>query len=56
MDEGSQALIAERIAYNLTHPVTAAYLIATEGSLTRDGEPFSVNTTDSRSKPSAANG
>ena len=37
MDEGSQALIAERIAYNLTHPVTAAYLIATEGSLTRDG-------------------
>ncbi|CAM7202528.1 hypothetical protein [Klebsiella michiganensis] len=37
MDEGSQALIAERNAYNLTHPVTAAYLIATEGSLTRDG-------------------
>jgi len=37
MDEGSQALIAERNAYNLAHPVTAAYLIATEGSLTRDG-------------------
>ncbi|HDX8825850.1 TPA: hypothetical protein ACT15H_002204 [Klebsiella michiganensis] len=37
MDEGSQALIAERNAYNLTHPVTAAYLIATEGSLTREG-------------------
>ena len=37
MDEGSQALIAERNAYNLAHPVTAAYLIATEGSSTRDG-------------------
>ncbi|PNF12031.1 hypothetical protein A6J71_18570 [Enterobacter cancerogenus] len=37
MDEGSQALIAERTAYNRAHPVTAAYLIATEGSLTRDG-------------------
>ena len=37
MDEGSQALIAETNAYNLAHPVTAAYLVATEGSLTRDG-------------------
>lgn len=33
----TQALIAERNAWNLAHPVTAAYLIATEGSLTRNG-------------------
>lgn len=37
MDEKAQTLIAERNAWNLAHPVTAAYLIATEGSLTRDG-------------------
>ncbi|MCT4708724.1 hypothetical protein MUA04_00505 [Enterobacteriaceae bacterium H11S18] len=37
MNEEARNLIAERNTYNLTHPVTAAYLIATEGSLTRDG-------------------
>ncbi|MEI2265447.1 hypothetical protein [Erwinia sp. CGal63] len=37
MDTQAQALIAERNAWNLAHPVTAAYLIATEGSLTRNG-------------------
>lgn len=37
MNEEARSLIAERNAYNLTHPVTAAYLIATEGSLSRDG-------------------
>lgn len=37
MDEETQALITEQHAFNLAHPVTAAYLIATEGSLTRNG-------------------
>lgn len=37
MNEETRNLIAERNAYNLAHPVTAAYLIATEGSLTRNG-------------------
>lgn len=37
MNEEIRTLIAERNAYNLAHPVTAAYLVATEGSLTRDG-------------------
>lgn len=37
MNDEARNLIAERNAYNLAHPVTAAYLIATEGSLTRDG-------------------
>ncbi|WP_330983478.1 MULTISPECIES: hypothetical protein [Enterobacterales] len=37
MDEETRNLISERNAYNLAHPVTAAYLVATEGSLTRDG-------------------
>ncbi|HEY2453949.1 MAG TPA: hypothetical protein VGI71_15250 [Scandinavium sp.] len=37
MNEEARSLIAERNAYNLAHPVTAAYLIATEGSLTRNG-------------------
>lgn len=37
MNQEARNLIAERNAYNLTHPVTAAYLIATEGSLTRNG-------------------
>lgn len=37
MNEEARSLIAERNAYNLAHPVTAAYLVATEGSLTRDG-------------------
>ncbi|MFY7115751.1 hypothetical protein [Enterobacter cloacae complex sp. SHL020] len=37
MNEEARNLIAERNAYNLAHPVTAAYLIATEGSLTRNG-------------------
>jgi len=37
MNEEARNLIAERNAYSLAHPITAAYLIATEGSLTRDG-------------------
>ncbi|MCT4711248.1 hypothetical protein MUA04_13770 [Enterobacteriaceae bacterium H11S18] len=37
MNEEARGLITERNAYNLAHPVTAAYLVATEGSLTRDG-------------------
>ena len=37
MNDETRNLIAERNAYNLAHPVTAAYLIATEGSLTRNG-------------------
>lgn len=37
MNEEARSLIAERNDYNLAHPVTAAYLVATEGSLTRDG-------------------
>jgi hypothetical protein len=37
MNEEARSLINERNAYNLAHPVIAAYLIATEGSLTRDG-------------------
>jgi hypothetical protein len=37
MNEEARSLIAERNAYNLAHPVTAAYLIATEGSLTCNG-------------------
>lgn len=37
MNEEARHLIAERNAYNLAHPVTAAYLLATEGSLTRNG-------------------
>lgn len=37
MNEEARSLIAERNAYNLAHPVIAAYLVATEGSLTRDG-------------------
>ncbi|WP_202304106.1 PAAR domain-containing protein [Dryocola clanedunensis] len=37
MNEEVRSLITQRNAYNLAYPVTAAYLIATEGSLTRDG-------------------
>jgi hypothetical protein len=37
MNEEARSLIVERNAYNLAHPVTAAYLVATEGSITRDG-------------------
>ncbi len=37
MNEEACNLIAERNAYNLVHPVTTAYLIATESSLTRNG-------------------
>ena len=37
INEDARSLIAERNAYNLAHPVTAAYLVATEGSITRDG-------------------
>lgn len=37
MNDEARSLIAKQNTYNLTHPVTAAYLIATEGSLTRDG-------------------
>lgn len=37
MNKEARGLIAERNACNLAHPVTAAYLVATEGSLTRDG-------------------
>lgn len=37
MNDEARGLIAERNAYNLAHPVTSAYLVATEGSLTRDG-------------------
>lgn len=54
MNDEACSLIEKQNAYNLAHTVTAAYLIATEGSLTRDGEQFSVNTTDNRSKPRTA--
>ncbi|MEG4684937.1 hypothetical protein UXP70_08315 [Enterobacter cloacae] len=37
MNEEARNLIAKRNAYNLAHPVIAAYLIAAEGSLTRNG-------------------
>jgi hypothetical protein len=37
MNEEARGLISDRNAYNLAHPVAAAYLIVTEGSLTRDG-------------------
>ncbi|HDG1694571.1 hypothetical protein AB9B48_10570 [Kluyvera ascorbata] len=37
MNDEARSLIEKQNAYNLAHPVTAAYLIATEGSLTRDG-------------------
>lgn len=37
MNEETRNLIAERNTYNLAHPVTAAYLIAKEGSLTGNG-------------------
>lgn len=37
MNEEARSLIAARNTHNLAHPVTAAYLLATEGSLTRDG-------------------
>ncbi|WP_208527917.1 hypothetical protein [Lelliottia nimipressuralis] len=37
MNDESRSLIEKQNAYNLAHPVTAAYLIATEGSLTRNG-------------------
>ncbi|ELP5716805.1 TPA: hypothetical protein ACOEAZ_004523 [Enterobacter asburiae] len=42
MNDEARSLIEKQNAYNLAHPVTAAYLIATEGSLTRNGgEVFS---------------
>lgn len=37
MNDVTRSLIEKQNAYNLAHPVTASYLIATEGSLTRDG-------------------
>ncbi|WP_063434582.1 hypothetical protein [Enterobacter kobei] len=37
MNDEARSLIEKQNAYNLAHPVTAAYLIATEGSLTRNG-------------------
>ena len=37
MNDEARSLIEKQNAYNLAHPVTAAYLIATEDSLTRDG-------------------
>lgn len=37
MNDEALSLIEKQNAYNLAHPVTAAYLIATEGSLTRNG-------------------
>ncbi|MHA2899719.1 MULTISPECIES: hypothetical protein [unclassified Enterobacter] len=37
MNDDARSLIEKQNAYNLAHPVTAAYLIATEGSLTRNG-------------------
>lgn len=37
MNDEARSLIEKQNTFNLTHPVTAAYLIATEGSLTRDG-------------------
>ncbi len=37
MNDEACSLIEKQNAYNLAHPVTATYLIATEGSLTRDG-------------------
>ncbi len=49
MNDEARSLIEKQNAYNLAHPVTAAYLIATEGSLTRNGGKFSVNITDGRS-------
>ncbi|WP_206514969.1 hypothetical protein [Enterobacter asburiae] len=42
MNDEARSLIEKQNAYNLAHPVTAAYLIATEGSLTRNsGKVFS---------------
>ena len=37
MNDDARSLIEKQNAYNLAHPVTAAYLIATEGSLTSNG-------------------
>lgn len=37
MNDEARSLIEKQNAYNLAHPVTAAYLNATEGSLTRNG-------------------
>ncbi len=37
MNDDARSLIEKQNAYNLAHPVIAAYLIATEGSLTRNG-------------------
>ena len=42
MNDEARSLIEKQNAYNLAQPVTAAYLIATEGSLTRNsGKVFS---------------
>ncbi|EQA1622783.1 hypothetical protein V5K00_RS11640 [Enterobacter asburiae] len=37
MNDESRSIIEKQNTYNLAHPVTAAYLIVTEGSLTRNG-------------------
>lgn len=37
MNEEARTLIEKQSAFNLANPVTTAYLIATEGSLTRNG-------------------
>ncbi|MEZ0531608.1 hypothetical protein [Enterobacter sp. KB-221C9] len=37
MNDEARSLIEKQNSYNLAHPFTAAYLFATEGSLTRNG-------------------